>query len=88
MVGRNLIPDASGPVAPASTGRTGGPKIIWAKPSQAPVSQVQRVLQSSPSANTRQDNPVSGFFRPLCTVPYPTSPPGSVGFESPTDRPL
>ena len=74
MVGRNLIPDASGPVAPASTGRTGGPKIIWAKPSQAPVSHVQRVLQSSPSANTRQDDPVSGFFRKIGEFFSPNKP--------------
>ena len=71
---RNLIPDASGPVAPASTGRTGGPKIIWAKPSPAPVSQVQRVLQSSPSANTRQDDPVSGFFRKIGEFFSPNKP--------------
>ena len=74
MVGRNLIPDASGPVAPASTGRTGGPKIIWAKPSLAPVSHVQRVLQSSPSANTRQDDPVSGFFRKIGEFFSPNKP--------------
>lgn len=74
MVGRNLIPDASGPVAPASTGRTGGPKIIWAKPSPAPVSQVQRVLQSPPSANTRQDDPVSGFFRKIGEFFSPNKP--------------
>ena len=74
MVGRNLIPDASGPVPPASTGRTGGPKIIWAKPSQAPVSHVQRVLQSSPSANTRQDDPVSGFFRKIGEFFSPNKP--------------
>ena len=74
MVGRNLIPDASGPVPPASTGRTGGPKIIWAKPSLAPVSHVQRVLQSSPSANTRQDDPVSGFFRKIGEFFSPNKP--------------
>ena len=74
MVGRNLIPDASGPVAPASTGRTGGPKIIWAKPSLAPVSHVQRVLQSPPSANTRQDDPVSGFFRKIGEFFSPNKP--------------
>ena len=71
---RNLIPDASGPVPPASTGRTGGPKIIWAKPSPAPVSQVQRVLQSPPSANTRQDDPVSGFFRKIGEFFSPNKP--------------
>ena len=74
MAGRNLIPDASGPVPPASTGRTGGPKIIWAKPSPAPVSQVQRVLQSPPSANTRQDDPVSGFFRKIGEFFSPNKP--------------
>ena len=74
MAGRMLIPDASGPVAPASTGRTGGPKIIWAKPSPAPVSQVQRVLQSPPSANTRQDDPVAGFFRKIGEFFSPNKP--------------
>ena len=81
MVGRNLIPDASGPVPPASTGRTGGPKIIWAKPSPAPVSpapvsQVQRVLQGSPSAapNPRRDDPVAGFFRKIGGFFSPNKP--------------
>lgn len=82
MAGRNLIPDASGPVAPASTGRTGGPKIIWAKPSSAPgmsfapASHVQRALQSKPSAapNPQRDDPVSGFFRKIGEFFSPNKP--------------
>ena len=86
MVGRNLIPDASGPVPPASTGRTGGPKIIWAKPSLvpssapgmsfAPASHVQRALQSKPSAapNPQRDDPVSGFFRKIGEFFSPNKP--------------
>lgn len=82
MVGRNLIPDASGPVAPASTGRTGGPKIIWAKQSSAPgmsfapASHVQRALQSKPSAapNPQRDDPVSGFFRKIGEFFSPNKP--------------
>ena len=82
MAGRNLIPDASGPVAPASTGRTGGPKIIWAKQSSAPgmsfapASHVQRALQSKPSAapNPQRDDPVSGFFRKIGEFFSPNKP--------------
>ena len=82
MVGRNLIPDASGPVPPASTGRTGGPKIIWAKPSSvpgmsfAPASHVQRALQSKPSAapNPQRDDPVAGFFRKIGEFFSPNKP--------------
>ena len=82
MVGRNLIPDASGPVAPASTGRTGGPKIIWAKQSSAPgmsfapASHVQRALQSKPSAapNPQRDDPVAGFFRKIGEFFSPNKP--------------
>ena len=82
MAGRNLIPDASGPVAPASTGRTGGPKIIWAKPSSAPgksfapASHVQRALQSKPSAapNPQRDDPVAGFFRKIGEFFSPNKP--------------
>ena len=82
MVGRMLIPDASGPVAPASTGRTGGPKIIWAKQSSAPgmsfapASHVQRALQSKPSAapNPQRDDPVAGFFRKIGEFFSPNKP--------------
>ena len=82
MAGRNLIPDASGPVAPASTGRTGGPKIIWAKQSSAPgmsfapASHVQRALQSKPSAapNPQRDDPVAGFFRKIGEFFSPNKP--------------
>ena len=82
MVGRNLIPDASGPVPPASTGRTGGPKIIWAKQSSAPgmsfapASHVQRALQSKPSAapNPQRDDPVAGFFRKIGEFFSPNKP--------------
>lgn len=82
MVGRNLIPDASGPVPPASTGRTGGPKIIWAKPSSAPgmsfapASHVQRALQSKPSAapNPQRDDPVAGFLRKIGEFFSPNKP--------------
>ena len=82
MVGRNLIPDASGPVPPASMGRTGGPKIIWAKQSSAPgmsfapASHVQRALQSKPSAapNPQRDDPVAGFFRKIGEFFSPNKP--------------
>ena len=82
MAGRMLIPDASGPVPPASTGRTGGPKIIWAKPSSAPgmsfapASHVQRALQSKPSAapNPQRDDPVAGFFRKIGEFFSPNKP--------------
>ena len=82
MAGRNLIPDASGPVAPASTGGTGGPKIIWAKQSSAPgmsfapASHVQRALQSKPSAapNPQRDDPVAGFFRKIGEFFSPNKP--------------
>ena len=86
MVGRNLIPDASGPVPPASTGRTGGPKIIWADPkpapssapgmSFAPASHVQRALQSKPSAapNPQRDDPVAGFLRKIGEFFSPNKP--------------
>ena len=82
MAGRMLIPDASGPVAPASTGRTGGPKIIWAKPSSAPgksfapASHVQRALQSKPSAapNPQRDDPAAGFFRKIGEFFSPNKP--------------
>ena len=86
MAGRNLIPDASGPVPPASTGRTGGPKIIWADPkpapssapgmSFAPASHVQRALQSKPSAapNPQRDDPVAGFLRKIGEFFSPNKP--------------
>ena len=63
---RSLIPDASGPVPPASN----NVRIIWADPKPAPSSapgmsfapapHVQRALQSKPSAapNPQRDDPV------------------------------
>lgn len=70
---RQLIPDASGPVPPASN----NVRIIWADPkpapssapgmSFAPASHVQRALQSKPSAapDPQRGDPVSGFFRKI-----------------------
>ena len=79
---RSLIPDASGPVAPASN----NVRIIWADPkpapssapgmSFAPASHVQRALQSKPSAapNPQRDDPVSGFFRKIGEFFSPNKP--------------
>ena len=82
MVGRNLIPDANGPVAPASN----NVRIIWADPkpappsapgmSFAPASHIQRALQSKPSAapSPQRDDPVSGFFRKIGEFFSPNKP--------------
>ena len=79
---RQLIPDASGPVAPASN----NVRIIWADPkpapssapgmSFAPASHVQRALQSKPSAapNPQRDDPVAGFFRKIGEFFSPNKP--------------
>lgn len=79
---RQLIPDASGPVPPASN----NVRIIWADPkpapssapgmSFAPASHVQRALQSKPSAapNPQRDDPVSGFFRKIGEFFSPNKP--------------
>ena len=79
---RSLIPDASGPVAPASN----NVRIIWADPkpapssapgmSFAPASHVQRALQSKPSAapNPQRDDPVAGFFRKIGEFFSPNKP--------------
>ena len=79
---RSLIPDASGPVAPASN----NVRIIWADPkpapssapgmSFAPASHVQRALQSKPSAapDPQRDDPVSGFFRKIGEFFSPNKP--------------
>ena len=79
---RSLIPDASGPVAPASN----NVRIIWADPkpapssapgmSFAPASHVQRALQSKPSAapSPQRDDPVSGFFRKIGEFFSPNKP--------------
>ena len=79
---RSLIPDASGPVAPASN----NVRIIWADPkpapssapgmSFAPASHVQRALQSKPSAapDPQRDDPVSGFFRKISEFFSPNKP--------------
>ena len=79
---RSLIPDASGPVPPASN----NVRIIWADPkpapssapgmSFAPASHVQRALQSKPSAapNPQRDDPVSGFFRKIGEFFSPNKP--------------
>ena len=79
---RSLIPDASGPVPPASN----NVRIIWADPkpapssvpgmSFAPASHVQRALQSKPSAapNPQRDDPVAGFFRKIGEFFSPNKP--------------
>ena len=79
---RQLIPDASGPVPPASN----NVRIIWADPkpapssapgmSFAPASHVQRALQSKPSAapDPQRDGPVSGFFRKIGEFFSPNKP--------------
>ena len=79
---RNLIPDASGPVPPASN----NVRIIWADPkpapssapgmSFAPASHVQRALQGKPSAapSPQRDDPVSGFFRKIGEFFSPNKP--------------
>ena len=79
---RSLIPDASGPVAPASN----NVRIVWADPkpapssapgmSFAPASHVQRALQSKPSAapDPQRDDPVSGFFRKIGEFFSPNKP--------------
>ena len=79
---RSLIPDASGPVPPASN----NVRIIWADPkpapssapgmSFAPASHVQRALQSKPSAapSPQRDDPVSGFFRKIGEFFSPNKP--------------
>ena len=79
---RSLIPDASGPVPPASN----NVRIIWADPkpapssapgmSFAPASHVQRALQGKPSAapNPQRDDPVSGFFRKIGEFFSPNKP--------------
>lgn len=79
---RQLIPDASGPVPPASN----NVRIIWADPkpapssapgmSFAPASHVQRALQSKPSAapSPQRDDPVSGFFRKIGEFFSPNKP--------------
>ena len=79
---RSLIPDASGPVAPASN----NVRIVWADPkpapssapgmSFAPASHVQRALQSKPSAapDPQRDGPVSGFFRKIGEFFSPNKP--------------
>ena len=79
---RQLIPDASGPVPPASN----NVRIVWADPkpapssapgmSFAPASHVQRALQSKPSAapDPQRDYPVSGFFRKIGEFFSPNKP--------------
>ena len=79
---RQLIPDASGPVPPASN----NVRIVWADPkpapssapgmSFAPASHVQRALQSKPSAapDPQRDGPVSGFFRKIGEFFSPNKP--------------
>ena len=79
---RSLIPDASGPVAPASN----NVRIIWADPKPAPssapgmpfapASHVQRALQSKPSAapNPQRDDPVAGFLRKIGGFFSPNKP--------------
>ena len=79
---RQLIPDASGPVPPASN----NVRIIWADPkpapssapgmSFAPASHVQRALQSKPSAapSPQREDPVSGFFRKIGEFFSPNKP--------------
>lgn len=79
---RQLIPDANGPVAPASN----NVRIVWADPkpapssapgmSFAPASHVQRALQSKPSAapSPQRDDPVSGFFRKIGEFFSPNKP--------------
>ena len=79
---RQLIPDASGPVPPASN----NVRVIWADPkpapssapgmSFAPASHVQRALQSKPSAapDPQRDDPVSGFFRKISEFFSPNKP--------------
>ena len=79
---RQLIPDANGPVAPASN----NVRIVWADPkpapssapgmSFAPASHVQRALQSKPSAapSPQRDDPVSGFFRKIVEFFSPNKP--------------
>lgn len=79
---RQLIPDANGPVAPASN----NVRIIWADPkpvpssapgmSFAPASHVQRALQSKPSAapSPQRDDPVLGFFRKIGEFFSPNKP--------------
>ena len=79
---RQLIPDANGPVAPASN----NVRIVWADPkpapssapgmSFAPASHVQRALQSKPSAapSPQRDDPVSGFFRKISEFFSPNKP--------------
>ena len=79
---RSLIPDASGPVPPASN----NVRIIWADPkpapssapgmSFAPASHVQRALQSKPTAapNPPRDDPVAGFLRKIGEFFSPNKP--------------
>ena len=79
---RQLIPDASGPVPPASN----NVRIVWADPkpapssapgmSFAPASHVQRALQSKPSAapSPQREDPVSGFFRKIGEFFSPNKP--------------